>query len=145
MTHTYCQSDQSQLLELLRLNTPKYFGHSEAPDFVEYLDKKLEDYFVVEKDSAIIGCGGINYQKENKIAVISWDMIHPDFHGQGIGGALLQFRIDKIKGNTEIQKIIVRTSQFAHVFYGKGGFNLIEIVDDYWADGIHLYRMEMVV
>lgn len=143
MIRSYRPSDKTFLIELIRLNTPKYFALAEQADFEDYLENKLEDYFVVEQDDEIVGCGGINYDHNNATAIISWDMIHPNFHGQGIGKSLLQFRIDKIKSASSFHKIIVRTSQYAYIFYEKSGFKLLKIEEDYWAEGLHLYVMEI--
>jgi len=43
-----------------------------------------------------------------------------------------------------IEKISVRTSQFASKFYEKFGCKLLEVVKDYWAKGIDMYRMELM-
>ena len=41
----------------------------------------------------------------------------------------------------EIDAIIVRTSQLVFKFYEKHGFEVIEIVKDYWAKDFDLYYM----
>ncbi|MEI7473128.1 MAG: GNAT family N-acetyltransferase, partial [Chitinophagaceae bacterium] len=66
----------------------------------------------------------------------------PDFQGQQIGTTLLKYRIKILQDNPVIEKIIVRTSQLVYPFYEKAGFVLKEKITDYWAKGIHLYRME---
>ncbi len=143
MIRPYKNSDKNNVLHLLRLNTPQYFGASEEADFVEYLDDLLEDYFVLEENGKMIGCGGINYFPKEKTARISWDMIHPNSQGKGVGRKLTEFRINLIKENPLIEKIVVRTSQLAFKFYEKNGFKLMKIEKDYWAKGFDLYLMEM--
>jgi|GEM_PF-3001292 len=66
----YHKNDQPQLINLLQLNTPKYFSQEEEIDFIHYLEKEREDYFVVEISSKIVGCGGINTQ--GNIGILSW-------------------------------------------------------------------------
>lgn len=129
------------ILELFHLNSPKYFAPYEEKDLLHYLEQEREDYFVIEVDSEIVGCGGINYSEDKKIAKISWDIMHPDFHGKGLGSELLRFRLEKIKGNKTVEQIIVRTSQLAFRFYEKNGFKLVEIQENYWAEGFDLYLM----
>ena len=143
MIRLYKTTDKKHLVELIRINTPNYFAPSEEKDFIEYLDHLLEDYFVFEEDEKIVGCGGINYFLENNSARISWDMIHPDFHGKGIGKKLTHHRINKIKENPNINLIVVRTSQLANKFYGKMGFELKRVEKDFWAEGLDLYLMEI--
>ncbi len=143
MIKPYSSEHKNDLINLIRLNTPRYFDVSEEIELIKYLDSQTEDYYVVEKDEKIIGCGGINYEVDKNSAFISWDIIHPDYQGKGIGKELLEFRINKIKTMGLYSQIIVRTSQFTFKFYGKAGFKLIEIVKDYWAKGFNLYYMEL--
>jgi [ribosomal protein S18]-alanine N-acetyltransferase len=138
----YKTSDKEAVLNLLRLNTPKYFSPEEEAGFVYYLDHEIESYFVVEMKGLVVGCGGINFAENKKTGVISWDIFHPDFQGQSLGSRLLKYRIEKLKGSGNVQRIIVRTSQLAYKFYEKSGFKLTEITEDYWAKGFHLYCME---
>jgi ribosomal-protein-alanine N-acetyltransferase len=112
----YEKRDKNQLLNLLRLNTPQYFAEEEEADFSFYLDKKLEQYFVVEEEGIIIASGGINYFFEANLARISWDMVNPTFQGKGVGKKLTIFRIEEIKKNPAIKIIQVRTTQYVFKF-----------------------------
>lgn len=152
----YTEKDKNQLIKLIQLNIPTYFDSSEEEEFVEYLETKKEDYFVIEDKTTnqIIGCGGINYffddiaifGKDSKngknLARISWDIIHPNFQGQGIGKRLLLHRINHIQSQG-IKCIVVRTSQLAYKFYQKVGFELEKTEKDFWAKGFDLYQMKM--
>ena len=143
MIRKYSHQDKTEVIELLRLNTPEYFDSSEEKDLVNYLNKEIEDYYVVVENSKIVGAGGINYFLSEKTARISWDMIKPNSQGKGIGMQLIKHRIDRIKQNNSIENIIVRTSQHAYRFYEKTGFKLEKIEKDYWAKGFDLYIMSM--
>jgi ribosomal-protein-alanine N-acetyltransferase len=137
----YDPKDKPMLLDILKLNVPKYFAESEIDDLDNYLEQEVEKYYVAELDHQIIGAGGINFEENNKTAKISWDFVHPNIHGIGVGGALLRHRLDVLKSMKEVESITVRTSQLAYKFYAKNGFVLKEIVKDYWAEGFHLYQM----
>ena len=141
----YSSSDKPALLELLRLNTPQYFAPEEEQDFIEYLDKWLEYYFVLEDDGKILGCAGINTADNGTTAVLSWDIIHPDSQGKGVGSRLTQYRLDLAKTMPVVEMIRVRTSQLVYPFYDKFGFELKNIAKDYWAPGLDMYFMEMPV
>ena len=91
-----------------------------------------------------MGCGGYNLSEDKSTGIICWDIVHPNFQGKSIGRNLLNYRITQIKNTKNIRKITVRTSQLVYQFYEKQGFALIEIVQDYWSKGFHLYRMELV-
>ncbi len=142
----YQDTDKQELIKIIRLNIPNYFDTSEEEEFVEYLEQKKEDYFVIEDKitNQIIGCGGINYFFDEPIplARISWDIIHPNFQEQGVGKELLLYRINYIKSK-EINFIVVRTSQLVYKFYQKVGFELEKIEKDFWAKGFDLYQMKM--
>lgn len=136
----YFETDKNEVLSLLRENTPRYFAIEEELEFIEYLENRRELYYVVQLENKIVGCGGINFDKN--IGKISWDMISPSVQGLGLGSALLKYRIQKIKENKLIDEIIVRTSQHTFQFYEKQGFTLTEKVNDYWAVGFDLYKMK---
>ncbi len=138
---TYQTEDKTRVLELLKLNVPEYFAESEIEDFANYLDSEIEHYFVAELNGKIVSAGGINFENNDKIAKISWDIIAPDFQGKGIGGALLAHRIEFLESFKTIEQVLVRTSQHAYKFYEKNGFVLKEVEKDYWAEGFDLYKM----
>lgn len=141
MIRNYQAEDLPAMLELIRLNTPTYFDTSEEKLLADYLQERTNNYFVIEVDGNIIGGGGIDFEKDRS-ASISWCMIHPDFHGQGWGTKLTQYRIARIK-ETDAPKINVRTSQHTWKFYEKIGFSLFHTQKDYWGKGLDLYDMEV--
>lgn len=145
MIRVYTSKDKGKLIELLRLNTPEFFHPEEEQDFIDYLENHSQNYFVIEDANTIIGSGGINYFDDGKIARISWDMIHPNVQGNGLGSKLTQYRIDQIKTKPEVEVIIVRTTQLVYKFYQKLGFELIKTEKDFWAKGFDLYQMELKV
>lgn len=136
-------NDRERILDLLRLNTPLYFSPEEEQDLLDYFDHHLEYYFVVEVDGIVCGSGGINRVDNGQTARLSWDIIHPDYHGRGLGRALTTYRLDRICELPGVHTITVRTSQLVYPFYEKLGFRLVEVVKDYWAEGFDLYRMEL--
>ncbi|HRB72835.1 MAG TPA: GNAT family N-acetyltransferase [Flavobacterium sp.] len=138
----YKNTDKPAVIALLQLNTPQYFSPEEEADLIFYLDNEIEQYFVVEYDNKIIGSGGFNFSEDLTTGKISWDILHTEYQGKGIGGMLLKHRMEKLKALNHIQLITVRTSQLVYAFYEKNGFELKEIVKDYWAAGFDLYRME---
>ena len=137
----YSKTDKEELLKIFNLNTPAYFSPEEEIEFTHYLDNEIELYYIIEVDNQVVGAGGINFTDDKKIGKISWDLIHPDFQGKALGSKLLNHRIEKLKEFKDVQQIIVRTSQLVYPFYEKLGFELLEIIEDYWAEGYDLYTM----
>lgn len=138
----YEPGDKAAVLHLLRLNTPAYFAPEEEKDLIHYLDHERELYFVIDCDGQVAACGGINFFTDKKQARLSWDIVHPQHQGKALGSRLVRHRIEKIKETENVEQIMVRTSQLAFPFYEKNGFELSEVVKDYWAPGFDLYSME---
>ena len=138
----YTLFDRARIIELLQLNTPEYFSPDEEDDLIYYLDNFADNYFVVDDDDVIVGCGGFNLSEDGVTGKISWDIFDPQSQGKGFGGALTKFRIQRMKEIDGIKLISVRTSQLVYPFYEKFGLKLREIVKDYWAKGFDLYRLD---
>ncbi|MBL4705984.1 MAG: GNAT family N-acetyltransferase [Flavobacteriales bacterium] len=144
MIRSFQSTDTEKLVELLRLNTPRFFDQSEEKDFIDYLKLHAKNYLVIEHEGVVIGGGGINYGFDSgKTARISWDVIHPDFQGKGIGTKLTNYRINEVKKHSEINMLVVRTTQLVFEFYQKLGFVLEKKEKDYWSEGYDLYLMKM--
>jgi ribosomal-protein-alanine N-acetyltransferase len=137
----YSPEHLEAVIGLLRLNTPAFFAPAEEADLLHYLTHEIEEYFIVRWNGEIMGCGGINLKDDRKTGVISWDMIHPAMHGKGLGSALTQYRIKHLLDSHHVKEIIVRTTQLSCGFYEKQGFVLVDVVEDYWAEGYDLYYM----
>lgn len=144
MIRNYTPSDKSAVLTLMRHNMPTYFHADEEPGFSHYLDNEREQYFVIMHDGEIIGCGGLNTDGPGEMC-ISWDIIHPDYHGQGYGRQLTEYRIHLVRQDPAVRVLHVRTTQLTDRFYAKFGFKLIRTEKDYWAPGLDLYHMELVL
>ena len=141
----YASADKEYVINLFRLNTPKYFAASEEEDLVYYLSHHIENHYVVACGDKLWGCGGFTLSDDLSTGKISWDIFHPDHQGKGLGSILTKYRIEKIQEHKTIKSISVRTSQVAFKFYERFGFNLKETIKDYWAEGFDLYRMEYMI
>lgn len=138
----YQPCDKGEIINLIRLNSPKYFAAGEERDLDQYLETERELYYVLLFDQKIVGSGGINFENNTTAAKMSWDLFHPDYQGRSLGKKLLKHRLDLLNFMDNIQKITVRTSQLVYRFYEKQGFELFEIKKNYWAEGLDLYHME---
>lgn len=139
----YQEKDKDFVIELLRLNTPEFFAPEEEQEFITYLESEIQKYFVLSIQDKIVGCGGINFNEDQTVGTISWDIFHPEYQGQSLGTELLKHRLDLLKNMPEIERVIVRTTQLVFEFYDKNGFELEEIELDYWAPGFDLYYMTL--
>ena len=135
-------SDREKVINLLRMNTPDFFSPNEEKDLIYYFDFHADNYYVIENQNNIIGAAGFNLSGDGKTGYLSWDIIHPEYQGKGIGSELTRFRIQRIKAIDTVQTLAVRTSQLAYKFYEKFGLILRETVRNYWDEGFDLYQME---
>jgi [ribosomal protein S18]-alanine N-acetyltransferase len=140
----YKDSDKETVMSLFQFNTPQYFSPDEKKHLVYYLENEIEHYFIVQFNGQTVGSGGFNFSEDKTTGMISWDIFHPDYQGKSLGSTLLNYRIKRLKQFKQLQQITVRTSQLAYKFYGKSGFELIEMVEDYRAPGFHLYKMKYI-
>lgn len=141
----YTPVDKTRVIELFRLNTPKYFSPIEEDGLIDYLTYHSDNYFVAEEDDMIVGSAGFNLSEDGKTGKLSWDIINPNSHGKGIGTTLTKYRIQKLNEIKSVEIISVRTSQVVYKFYEKFGLELQEVVNDYWAPGFDLYRLDKQV
>lgn len=142
----YKAEDLEEVLQLIRLNTPDNFHPSEEKDLKEYLDTEAQHYFVAEGPGRLLAAGGFNVGFDaGKTARISWDMVHPQFQGLGIGKELTLFRITEIKKDPLVEKIVVRTTPQAEKFYRKLGFRKVHFEKNFWAPGFDLCEMEIKI
>ena len=137
------KSDREAIIQLLRLNTPKYFSPDEEKDLVNYLDKDADNYFVAEENNLILGCAGFNISDDGKTGGLAWAIVSPEAQGKGIGSALTYHRIKELSKSESIQIISLQTSQLTFKFYEKFNFEVQEIVKDYWGKGLDLYTMKV--
>lgn len=137
----YDPGDLDEVINLLRLNTPKFFNIAEEVDLRAYFENRVEDYFLVELNNNVIGAGGINYFPAEKEARLSWDIIHPAYQKKGVGKQLLLYRLEKINSLLTVKKVVVRTTPLVYKFYESLGFITEFVQKDYWAPGLDLQVM----
>lgn len=136
------EKDTVHLLQVLDKLIPTYFAPEERADYVHYLQLEREDYFVLEFENEVVAGGGVNYFLSERTARLSWDLVHPDFHGKNLGTELVHKRLELLQANDQIETIFVRTSQLAESFYQKQGFQRIDFQADFWGKGFDLVVME---
>lgn len=143
MIREYRVSDREELLDVFKLNIPKYFDPKEVDDFLEYLDDHGDTYLTIEKDNKIVGGVGYFFNDSDKSGQITWIFLHPEYTDHGLGKQAVKHCITLLKSNSEIVKLVVTTSQLAFRFFEKFGFNLIRTEKDYWGSGLDLFLMEI--
>lgn len=135
---------RADCIEVFKSNLPKFFAPDELQLFETFLDHDTEDnYYVVEDDGHLLGCGGIFLDKKTDEAGLSWGMVHARHHLKGIGKLFTQYRIDLLKKLYPAKIYKIDTSQHTAAFYEKNGFNIVCIIPDGFGKGIDKYTMKM--
>ena len=102
MIRQYLKKDKSRIIDLLRLNTPKYFDASEESDLVNYLENEVEEYFVYEDNFEIILNSGLG----------KWGAFEPD-HSLDI----LKTMVPVEKTNNSVEQFTIRFEEGGATVY----------------------------
>ncbi len=143
MIRAYNQIDKEKLLEIFKLNTPKYFDKKETEDFKKYLEQNGETYLTIEENNEIVGGTGYYVNESDKSGRITWIFFDPNYSGKGLGRKAVEHCLKLLSNDKRVEKFIVTTSQFAYSFFEKFGYRTIRIEKGYWGKGLDLYEMEM--
>lgn len=145
MIRGYHPTDLAAVIAIFQENTPDFFAPEEQVDLENFLNVNGSNYWLIEEEGEIAGCGGIVFSDDRSEGRIAWDFFAPKFQGKGLGRRLTEFRLAQIGKEPKVRRIVVHTSQLAHGFYAKFGFSIEMIEKDYWAPGLHLYAMQMKI
>ncbi|MBN9387431.1 MAG: GNAT family N-acetyltransferase [Chloroflexi bacterium] len=139
----YTPQDKAACLDLFDSNLDPYFLPHERAEFSRFLDKKIGEYFVVEDNGDILGCGGIAFTDETGEANLTWGMINRQKHRQGIGSFLTEGRLERIRQIPGLKTVTIQTSQHTVAFYARYGFEVREIIKDGFGPGLDNYKMTL--
>ncbi|HSI11437.1 MAG TPA: GNAT family N-acetyltransferase [Chthoniobacter sp.] len=90
---SYTPNDFAACREFYVLNEPGRFPEGVLPEFEKSLQSERSIYLVAEKDGVLCGCGGVVIIEQHGRAALCFGLVHPEYHKQGIGTALLLARI----------------------------------------------------
>lgn len=141
---TYSAEDRAACLGLFSANTPEWFAAVEREQYESFLDDLPESYFLMlDENGLIAGAGGIQVESARNVGWLTWGMVDPSRHGQGLGKALLEFRLDQLRANPNVRRVCIDTSQLTAPFYEKYGFTAQRVIPDGYAKGLHRHEMEL--
>ncbi|APA68711.1 GNAT family N-acetyltransferase [Janthinobacterium sp. 1_2014MBL_MicDiv] len=141
----YLASDRDACLALFDGNTPRFFDPSERVRFAAWLDASTHPYFVIERvidgEARIVACGGHALEADGSVASLSWGMVAQHLHGQGLGHALTQARLDAIGAMPQVSSVNMNTSQHTQQFYARFGFVPVKVTPDGIGPGLDQWDM----
>lgn len=137
----YQPADLEACLRLFDGNTPHFFDPSERELFIGYLGRSTAPFFVIERNGAIVACGGYAIEPDGATASLTWGMVERTLHGQGIGQQLTAKRLDAIRTLAQLRQVQINTSQHTQRFYARFGFETIKVTPDGYGPGIDRWDM----
>ncbi len=148
----YKPDDRSKCLEIFKSNCPTYFDPTEIEGLenwlngqdtgqITYQTSEADFFFVSEFKEKIMACGGFYAVKGKLNANRVWGMVHKNYHRQGFGKQLFQFRVDQINNLFPQHAISLDTSQHTYNFFEQLGFSVVKITQDGYGPGLDRYDM----
>jgi len=149
----YKPEDRTACIAIFKSNCPEYFDPIELVGMENWLDGQdkneityptsAEDhYYVLEHDGKIIACGGFYIMKDKPNANMVWGMVDKQYHRQGYGSQLFQYRLEKIKKIFPQHSATLNTSQHTYRFFMQYGFAVTKITKDGYGKGLDRYDMK---
>jgi amino-acid N-acetyltransferase len=108
--------DLSGILELIR---PLQQAGVLAERSNEEVERTLDKFTVITKDSRVIACAALLDNASDKIAEIASVATHPDYRDSGHGERLVATLVDAAR-QSELERVYVRTTQTGHWFQELG-------------------------
>jgi ribosomal protein S18 acetylase RimI-like enzyme len=143
MLRPFESSDEEILINIFKLNVPKYFDPKELNDFKKYLKSNGTKYLVIEIENRIIGGVGYEIRNSDRSGRINWIFFHHNFIGEGYGRKAVEECLKILKNAPAVDVLKVRTSQLAYKFFERLGYKITYTEKNYWGTGLDLYEMEM--
>ena len=139
----YTPEDREVCLDLFRANTPHWFAAHEVEQYESFLNDGPGLYFLMIEDGKICGAGGIEIEAARHVGWLTWGMVDSTRHGEGLGKSLLDYRLEQLRANLNIQRVCIDSSQHTAPFYEKYGFTTQRIIPDGYDKGLHRHEMEL--
>jgi [ribosomal protein S18]-alanine N-acetyltransferase len=142
----YTNADRDRLLEILRLNVPKYFSHDDVLDFEQYLHDKpwTKHYVYLNWDRRIVGCASC-YARAPGVVGLCWMFFEPFQVGPASLRPMLEEYCARVAGELcpgENATLALNTTPRTARFMRRLGFATIKTIKDGYAPGYDKVLME---
>jgi [ribosomal protein S18]-alanine N-acetyltransferase len=144
-------SDFSVCEDIFSLNEPKHFPPSKfgaMEMFKIWLRSGNAAIVVVECDGQVRGLGGISVRRIPALdagnAWLGFGMIHPEFHGKGLGTALLLCRMSLLPESLLPCTVVMQSAGDSYRFYKQFGFRYIVTAKAESLPPLDFYRVQLM-
>ncbi len=133
----YTPDDLDACLRVYRSNEGEFFPEGAVKHFEDFLEHGTSYLLVVEQEGVVVGCGGLELSGDGPWATMVHGMIHHEHRRRGLGSTLLAARLSLVETEGRPVQIRVRSGTPAAPFFGRFGFELAQVVRDYYGPGVN--------
>jgi GNAT superfamily N-acetyltransferase len=132
----YRDSDLEACQAIYRLNEPGRFPDGYYTHFTEWLQTRRGLVLLCEADGELRGFGGMSASRSawEGVVNLSFGMVHPEYHRQGFGSAILLARLAVLPSPPNFWHAFITTTGGSETFYRRFGFMRHGLVTD--EDGV---------
>jgi GNAT superfamily N-acetyltransferase len=129
-------------LALFDANCPAYFAANERTDYADFLDGLDCNYWVrLQSGSAVAAFGLLEGAGSGRLG-LTWIMVHPDFHGGGLGRAIMT-AVEAHARALGAAAVDIAASHLSAPFFARFGAREIGRTADGWGPAMHRVDMEL--
>lgn len=118
---TYTVADAGGCLGLFDSNEDEYFTWEAREQFTAFLRAPPGNYYVMEHEGVLVGCGGFAALDEPSSVRLTWGMVRRDLHQKGLGRFLLFYRLKEIGKLSGVALVKLDAPRRAAGFFAKAG------------------------
>jgi [ribosomal protein S18]-alanine N-acetyltransferase len=142
----YSDADRNRLVEILRMNVPKYFSESDVLDFERYLHDRpwARHYVYLNLDCRVVGCASC-YAKAPGVVGLCWMFFEPLQVGPSALRRVLEEYFARVARELcpgENAALTLNTTPRTAKFMRRLGFSVIETIKDGYGPGYDKVSME---
>jgi N-acetylglutamate synthase-like GNAT family acetyltransferase len=148
----FSSAETKDTAEIIGLYNSSYEGFYPDPIFANYqllkneILRKNKKLYVVRNETDVVGCIGILYDPENRIARAGSIVVLPECQGQNLSRKMIEFGIFDLRQNTKGISLLYLTSRTVHksmqFIANKMGFKQLGIFPN--AHKIHNYETHIL-
>ncbi len=143
----YAAADHDACVDVLRCNVPDYALPHEVAEYAEWLARATARdevrYAVVERDGAVLACGGLARAETAPVATLCWGLVRRERHGEGLGTALLRARLRWAAEDDGVDLVAMDTSPRTVGFFARFGFRVVATTPNGYGPGLDRLDLEL--
>ncbi|MDB6140079.1 MAG: putative acetyltransferase [Verrucomicrobiaceae bacterium] len=120
----YTPADHEACVAVYASHVPQTYPEAVMEGCLAFLQEGTSYHLVLEHESRIIGCAGLEVRGEGPFAHLVFGFIHRDYQGRGFGTTLLAARLSLIGHEGQVIAVQLEVEGPIAPFYERFGFEL---------------------